>query len=140
MKPPPDSYTWPPPRREIFAEHQFDWPEQPGSERAATKEMKLPWVWFLDKGEAQQYLTLWWIWQGMSFLFAVNLWIFKVELLKWVLLALLLASQAAFTAVWIPLCKRAEPPLGKWHWFAAGWWNPRSRHCLMVAWGLVSEK
>jgi hypothetical protein len=127
-------------RQELFAEHQFDWPEQPGGEKAAAREKKLPWVWFLDKGEAQQFLTLWWLWQGLSIVLGLNFWIFKNTVLAWVLGFAVLGSQAAFTAVWIPLCKRANPPLSKWQWFNGGWFNPRARHSLMVAWGLVSEK
>ena len=120
----------------LFDERHFTWPEQ---KRTPKWESKLPWVWFLDVDEARLYLRLWWIWQGLTFLVFVNVWFVHNTLAGLILLPSVIAAQLAFLRVWVPICKRADPPLGKWHWFAAGWWNPRARHCLLVARDLVME-
>jgi hypothetical protein len=120
----------------LFEERHFSWPDLPGNPE---REAKLPWFWFTDVGEARTYLQLWWVWQSIAVLLFLNVWLVRNHTLGFVLLACLLASQAAFLRVWIPLCRRATPPVGRWDWFLAGWFNPKSRHCLLTAWDVIRE-
>ena len=120
----------------LFEERHFSWPDQPGNPR---REAKLPFFWFTDVGEARQYLQLWWLWQSIGGLLFLNFWLVKNHAVGFVLLGCLVLAQTAFLRVWIPLCKRASPPPNKWDWFAANWFNPKSRHCLLMAWDVIKE-
>jgi hypothetical protein len=124
------------PSSTLFEERHFSWPEQPGNPK---REANLPWFWFTDVGEAQTYLTLWWLWQGLTFLGLMNLFFVHNLVAGLILWSSVIVSQVLFMRVWVPLCRRADPNLSKWNWFAAGWFNPRSRHCLLLAWNLVEE-
>jgi hypothetical protein len=120
----------------LFEERHFSWPKQPGN---AQREAKLPWVWFTDAGEAQTYLQLWWVWQWFTWLLILNFWLIKNHAFGWAMFIGAILAQAAFLRVWIPICRRASPRLGPYHWFVAGWFNTRSRHCLATAWDEVKE-
>jgi hypothetical protein len=125
------------PRAErLFDEHRFAWPEQPGDPE---REAALPWFWFTDVGEAKTYLRLWWLLQLLGTIGFINLLFFRHLAVGMVVVTGLVCTQVAFLRIWIPLCRRAHPPLGRRDWFSASWFNPKSRHCLLVAWGMVSE-
>jgi hypothetical protein len=120
----------------IFEERHFSWPDQPGN---AKREAKLPWFWFTDVGEARTFLQLWWVWQACLWLLFINFWFVKNHVVGLALLVCTPVAQVMFMRVWVPLCQRAQPPLGKWQWFTGNWFNPRARHCLLLAWDVVRE-
>lgn len=122
----------------LFDERGFEPPEPPPVSKAEAAA-KLPWFWFLDVDEAKAFIRLFGLGQTLGFVLVLNFWIFKSPVLFWLVFPPAMVVQVLYLRVWIGLCQRAQPRLSRWQWFMSGWANPRTRHCLAVARGLVTD-
>jgi len=124
-------------RGALFDERGFAWPELPGNPK---REAKLPWFHFHDVDEARDYLGILGAETVLGTLLFVNWLFFKNDWIAWGLFPVLLAVQVVHHRMWVGLCKRARPQLGRWHWWMTGAFSPQRWQCVSQARSMLRDR